>query len=245
MRKGETSSHSNRNPFNSPALASPTTGASSAFGLGTGAFASFGSAKTPKTPGTALDFGSVVGLSTKTPVAEKSTKEVEAKLADMSVTEAQKKTAEDFKKMTLRYTWVFWVRPPVHKSNGFVEYEKTVHEMVKVSNVNDYWVAFKHLKHPSTLPVVTDRHMFKDGIRPIWEDADNKKGGKWELRLKKGIADRYFDETQLALIGDWFDDSEEICGAVISVRNGEDILSMWLRDNDSHKNIKIRYILQL
>src|SRR4051812_13202674 len=59
---GDSSSHGGRNPFNAispitgPGLASPTTG-SSAFGLGSGAFASFGSAgKTPKTPGTAFDF---------------------------------------------------------------------------------------------------------------------------------------------------------------------------------------------
>src|SRR5271154_6365005 len=48
---GDTSSHGKPNPFNaisSPtnAVPSPTVGASSAFGLGSGAFASFGSAKT-------------------------------------------------------------------------------------------------------------------------------------------------------------------------------------------------------
>ncbi|KAK1910635.1 hypothetical protein P3342_008514 [Pyrenophora teres f. teres] len=63
-RFGADSSHGGRNnPFNAMSpltpggLASPTTGGSSAFGLGSGAFASFGSAgKTPKTPGTAFDF---------------------------------------------------------------------------------------------------------------------------------------------------------------------------------------------
>jgi len=141
--------------------------------------------------------------------------------------------------MKLRYTWVFWVRPPVQKTGTFVEYEKTLHSLLKFSNVNDFGLAFKSQKRPSNLPVVTDKHLFKDGIRPIWEDDDNKNGGKWELRLKKGIADRYWEETQFALVGDMFDDSEEICGAVISMRNGEDILSMWLR-NDNNKNVRIR-----
>ena len=183
----------------------------------------------------------MLGMSAKTPVAKKSTKELEEKLADTSLEDKDKpkRTAEDFKKMKLRYTWVFWVRPPVQKTGTFVEYEKTLHSLLKFSNVNDFGLAFKSQKRPSSLPVVTDKHLFKDGIRPIWEDDDNKNGGKWELRLKKGIVDRYWEETQFALVGDMFDDSEEICGAVISMRNGEDILSMWLR-NDNNKNVRIR-----
>jgi hypothetical protein len=44
------------------------------------------------------------------------------------------------------------------------------------------------------------------------------------------------------MVGDQFADaSEEICGAVLSVRNGEDILSIWAR-NESAKAIKIRYV---
>lgn len=244
VRKGDTSAHSNRNPFNSPSvtsLASPTAGASSAFGLGSGAFASFGASKTPKTPGTALDFGGALGISKQNPPAERSVKAVEKQLGDLAVNEQPKpKTADELRAMKLRYTWVQWVRPPVQKSSGYVDYEQTIKSMVQFSNVNDFWLCHRHLSHPSTLPVVTDRHIFKEGIRPIWEDEDNKNGGKWELRLKKGIVDRYFEETQLALIGNLFDDLEEICGAVVSVRNGEDILSIWVR-NDSSKNVRIRY----
>ena len=66
-RFGSTSSHGRNNPFNAvtplstSGISSPTTGASGAFGLGSGAFASFGSAtKTPKTPGTAFDFAKAV-----------------------------------------------------------------------------------------------------------------------------------------------------------------------------------------
>ena len=90
---------------------------------------------------------------------------------------------------------------------------------------------------------MSDYHLFKDGIRPIWEDDDNKHGGKWILRLKKGVADRYWEDILLALIGDQFvETSEEICGVVLSVRNGEDILSIWSRD-ERGRVLKIRYVL--
>jgi len=50
------------------------------------------------------------------------------------------------------------------------------------------------------------------------------KGGKWIVRLKKGLASKYWEELILAIIGEQFDVGKEICGAVISIRGGEDIL---------------------
>lgn len=225
-------------------VASPTTSASSAFGLGSGAFASFGSAKTPKSPGTALNFGSVVGAA-KTPTAEKQVKDLGAprglgtKSSATSLSGSKANTPPPAH--VLRYNWVFWYRPPVAKSNGFVEYEKTLHPIASFGTAEDFFTIYKHLKRPSTLPLVSDYHIFKKGVRPVWEDDENRKGGKWIVRLKKGVADRYWEDLIFAIIGDQFAEaSDEVCGAVLSVRNGEDILSIWTR-NDGGRVLKIRY----
>lgn len=62
------------------------------------------------------------------------------------------------------------------------------------------------------------------------------------MRLKKGVADRYWEDLLLAIVGDQFAEAgEEVCGAVLSVRSGEDVLSVWTRI-DGGRNIKIRYI---
>ncbi|PMD21718.1 IF4E-domain-containing protein [Hyaloscypha hepaticicola] len=242
-RHGDSSSHSNKNPFNamSPSassLASPTAGAASAFGLGSGAFASFGSSKTPKTPGGALDFSSVVGSAAKTPTAEQQIKDLGTRLSKASLTDS--KAATPPPTHSLRHSWVFWFRPPISKSNGFVEYEKTLHPMASFGTVEDFFGIYRHLKRPSTLPLVSDYHIFKKGIRPVWEDDENKRGGKWIVRLKKGVADRYWEDLLIAIIGDQFAEaSEEVCGAVLSVRNGEDILSIWTRNNGG-RVLKIR-----
>jgi len=84
--------------------------------------------------------------------------------------------------------------------------------------------------------------MFKDSIRPVWEDEENKQGGKWIIRLKKGVIDRYWDDMLLAVVGDQFAEAgEEVCGMVVSVRSGEDVFSVWTK-NDGGRNIKIRYV---
>ena len=60
------------------------------------------------------------------------------------------------------------------------------------------------------------------------------------MRLKKGVADRYWEDLLLALVGDQFlDAGEEFCGFVLSVRSGEDVFSIWTK-SDGVKNVKIR-----
>ncbi|KHN74302.1 Eukaryotic translation initiation factor 4E-4 [Toxocara canis] len=78
-----------------------------------------------------------------------------------------------------------------------------------------------------------DFHMFKEGIKPVWEDAANRKGGKWILRLRKGLSSRIWENLLLAMIGEQFLVGEEICGAVCSIRNQEDIVSLWNRTADN------------
>jgi len=239
---GDTSSHSGKaSPFNSltPSLsagvASPTAGASSAFGLGTGAFASFGSsAKTPKTPGTGNDFGQLGGDKQEKDATKEET--IKPKPSSSSLTSKASPGASDH---PIKSTWVVWYRPPTSK---YSDYEKSTIPLASFSSVEAFWTVYAHLKRPSALPSVSDYHIFKKGIRPVWEDEENKRGGKWIVRLKKGVSDRYWEDLLLAIVGDQFAEAgEEVCGAVLSVRSGEDVLSVWTRI-DGGRNIKIRYV---
>jgi translation initiation factor 4E len=187
-----------------------------------------------------------VGVKPQT--SEKVAKDVA--LAKILAPKASNASLADFRNATpppahmLRHSWVFWFRPPISKSNSYLEYEKTLHSMAGFSTAEDFFTIYRHLKRPSTLPPVSDYHVFKKGIRPAWEDDENKRGGKWIVRLRKGVADRYWEDLIFAIIGDQFAEaSEEVCGAVLSVRNGEDILSIWTRNNGG-RVLKIRQVTQ-
>ncbi|KAL7925501.1 translation initiation factor eIF 4e-like domain-containing protein [Trichoderma austrokoningii] len=227
-------------------LVSPTGGASSAFGLGSGAFASFGSfgsAKTPKSGGNPFDsaMGSAVAKQATTS-KDAATKPVARppNMAPISETKASEPPAGATQIHMLKDAWSFWFRPPISKAHGFIEYENTLHGIATVRSAEEFWQIYSHLKRPSNLPVVSDYHLFKKDIRPIWEDEVNRKGGKWVVRLKKGVADRYWEDLLLSLVGDQFGDAgEDVCGAVLSMRNGEDILSIWTR-TDGGRVLKIR-----
>lgn len=137
----------------------------------------------------------------------------------------------------LKHSWKIYYRAPANK---YTDYEKSIIEVGSFPTVEGFWKIYVHLKAPSFLPIVSDYHIFKEKIRPVWEDEYNKNGGKWIIRLKKGVADRYWENLLLAMIGDQFmEANEEVCGAVLSVRGGEDVLSVWTQ-KDGGKNVKIR-----
>ena len=231
-------------PLSTNGVTSPSSGASSAFGLGSGAFASFGSsAKTPKTPGTALDFGNASQTPGDKQDKEQGKGQIDGDVkAKGSASSLASKSSSNSSEHSLKSTWIVWYRPPTSK---YSDYEKSTIPLAHFCTAEAFWIVYTHLKRPSTLPAVSDYHVFKKGIRPVWEDEENKKGGKWIVRLKKGVSDRYWEDLLLAIVGDQFAEAgEEVCGAVLSVRSGEDVLSVWTRI-DGGRNIKIRYDLKL
>jgi len=108
-------------------------------------------------------------------------------------------------------------------------YENSVKIIATVKTVEEFWTCYDYLVRPNTLPTTTDYHFFREGIKPTWEDKLNSCGGKWIVRLRKGLASRYWEEVILALIGSQFTGipDGEVCGAVVSIRYSEDIVSVW------------------
>ncbi|EKM81797.1 hypothetical protein AGABI1DRAFT_112041 [Agaricus bisporus var. burnettii JB137-S8] len=151
----------------------------------------------------------------------------------------------------LRNTWVFYFRQQRSPGNKNVNYEEGIKKISAFSSVESFWSLWTHLASPSNLQPTTDYLLFHTGVRrPVWEDHLNISGGKWIIRLRKGVADRLWEDLVLAIIGDQFDqcgngpvptngeneeedDSSaaynEICGCTISVRQNEDIISLWNR----------------
>jgi len=149
----------------------------------------------------------------------------------------------------LRSTWVFWFRQQRAPGNKITNYEEGIKKISSFASVESFWSLWTHLHPPSALLPTTDYLLFHQGIRrPVWEDPLNLPGGKWILRLRKGVADRIWEDLVLALIGDQFagvapmheDEWPEICGCTISVRQSEDILSVWNRIDEPKLRERIR-----
>lgn len=141
----------------------------------------------------------------------------------------------------LQYSYSFWFSHKQKGSSSNNSYEEMIKHIGAFSSVQQFWAYYCHMARPSQLPSPSDIHLFKCGIKPLWEDDANKDGGKWIIRLKKGISPRCWEYLILAIIGEQFFVGNEICGAVISIRPYEDIISVWNRiSSDRTLTDKIR-----
>lgn len=126
-------------------------------------------------------------------------------------------------------------------------YASSINKIGSFDSVEGFFGIYDHLVKVSDLDTancVTDYHLFREGITPTWEDAKNKRGGKWIVRLRKveGLSALYFEELLLALIGEQFGNvGIHVCGVVASCRTNEDIISVWNADaEDKDATNKIR-----
>uniref|UniRef100_A0A2K6EHR2 Eukaryotic translation initiation factor 4E family member 2 n=1 Tax=Propithecus coquereli TaxID=379532 RepID=A0A2K6EHR2_PROCO len=122
----------------------------------------------------------------------------------------------------LWYNYTFWYsrRTPGHPTSS-QSYEQNIEQIGTFASVEQFWRYYSHMVHPRDLTGHSDFHLFKEGIKPMWEDDANKNGGKWIIQLRKGL------NLILAMLGEQFMVGEEICRPVVSVCFQEDIISTW------------------
>lgn len=142
----------------------------------------------------------------------------------------------------LQYAFSFWFskRAPGRQQSP-QNYEQSIRYVGSFASVEQFWHLYSHMVRPNDLNGHCDVHLFKESIKPMWEDEKNKIGGRWIVRLRKGLASRCWENMILAMLGEQFMVGEEICGAVVSVRHQEDIVSIWNQNsNDTQSKQRIR-----
>jgi len=113
------------------------------------------------------------------------------------------------------------------------DYEKSIKPIGEFETVEGFWTVYNHIRRPNDIPSTTELHLFRAGVKPIWEDRANQHGGKLTVRLTKGLASRFWETILLAIIGEQFDTGDEITGAVLSLRAHEDVIAIWNRNADN------------
>ena len=95
-------------------------------------------------------------------------------------------------------------------------------------------IAQNNITATSDLALKSDYHMFKEGVRPEWEDVQNKHGGKWSYQFKDKRSvpiDDVWLNVMLAAIGETLEDENdgEVMGVVVNVRKGFYRVGVWTR----------------
>jgi len=138
-------------------------------------------------------------------------------------------------KHPLMNKWTLWFTKPSPPNSGdnWAEYLK---EVVTFDSVEEFWGIYNNITKTSDLAIKSDYHLFKHGVRPEWEDVQNKYGGKWAYvfkkeRLSNVSIDELWLHVMLAAIGETLEKEgdNEIMGVVVNVRRGFHRVSVWTR----------------
>ncbi len=138
----------------------------------------------------------------------------------------------------LQNAWTLWY----FRNDRTRYWEDNQRPVITVQTIEDFWAVINHVELSSRLHSGCDYSLFKSGIKPMWEDDQNRRGGRWLINLdKKQRAmklDNFWLEVMLCLIGEAFGDHGQLVnGAVMSVRNKGDKIGIWLGDASKAESV--------
>ncbi|KAI5923878.1 translation initiation factor eIF 4e-like domain-containing protein [Camillea tinctor] len=135
-------------------------------------------------------------------------------------------------KHPLQNNWTLWfTKPP---SGQGASWNDLLKKVITFNTVEEFWGIYNNIAPVSDLAMKSDYHLFKEGVRPEWEDPQNKHGGKWSYQFKDkrsvDINDLWL-HTMLAAIGETLEEEEdgEVMGVVVNVRKAFFRIGVWTR----------------
>jgi|Transcript_116766 translation initiation factor 4E len=133
------------------------------------------------------------------------------------------------KDLPLRYPWAIWEQI-MQSSDKASQYSDATHKVAQFTTVQEFWKLWNHMPQPSELleqkrmvreqpdglHVIDAIMIFRENIRPEWEDKLNANGGHFQFQLKPNIGggqiDEYWNNLVLGMIGATLDPADMITG---------------------------------
>ncbi|WWC98171.1 hypothetical protein V866_005062 [Kwoniella sp. B9012] len=156
------------------------------------------------------------------------------------------------KEHPLRHAWTLFFDSKTYKPDpstlaqsqkeggkALTEYEMTLLTVGRFDTVEGFARHLNNIRLPSLLNKNSNYHMFKNGIRPMWEDPSNANGGKWVILFRNSppTLDVAWANLTMALVGEMLDEEDEVCGIVASNRPKIDRIQIWTRSRDDHEKL--------
>ena len=125
--------------------------------------------------------------------------------------------------------FVFWYH--INEISADQEYESQIKKLAEFETLEDFWAIFQYLKKPDDCKQAIEFQLFKNPIKPMWEDENNKDGGRIALKLRKEYSNLVWEELVFAFIGGYFakEIKDEINGLVINCKKDFNTLQIWIK----------------
>lgn len=147
-------------------------------------------------------------------------------------TDDTEENEEMFKKdLPLRYNWVIWEQIMQSNDGKSSQYSDATQKVASFGSVHEFWRFWNHMPQPSELlgqkrmvreqpdglHVIDALMIFREDIRPEWEDKMNAQGGHFQFQLKPSVGggqvDEYWNNLVLGMIGATIEPADMITGA--------------------------------
>ncbi|OAG23208.1 eukaryotic translation initiation factor-like protein 4E type 3-A [Alternaria alternata] len=145
-----------------------------------------------------------------------------------------------------RFKWMFWAE----KGQQAAPKDKVASEeyLTRPKPLGDQIVSVKEFyQHFNNIPVENLKlrdsiHLFHLGVKPVWEDPRNTRGGAWYFKVSKDLAAQFWHEMCLLAVGDVLQGAvetkrasfnDDICGISYSVRWNAVQIAVWNRDAEN------------
>lgn len=130
----------------------------------------------------------------------------------------------------LRYNWAIWEQVMQSSDGKAGQYSDATRKVAGFATVQEFWKLWNHMPQPSELldqkrmvreqsdglHVIDAIMIFRENIRPEWEDKQNATGGHFQFQLKPSVGggqiDEYWNNLVLGMIGNTIDPSNMITG---------------------------------
>ncbi|KAK5117828.1 hypothetical protein LTR85_008803 [Meristemomyces frigidus] len=131
--------------------------------------------------------------------------------------------------------------------DGEDDYEARLEKLAVIDDVRKFWNVFNNFPIHN-LALRDSIHLFHKGVKPVWEDPRNTRGGAWTFRVPKSQAQEFWQEVCMMAIGEQLQNAvhdetrerfrDDICGVSLGVRFNSMLVQIWNRDGEHQEGIE-------
>jgi hypothetical protein len=103
--------------------------------------------------------------------------------------------------LPLQYHWTFWYDK---HAEGSLDYDDRLYVLYEdVADIATFYRVYNNYPWEK-IPQRDTVHIFRKGVKPVWEDPENLRGGCWRFRVPKRKAQAFFHEIAILCLANEF-----------------------------------------
>ncbi|ADO67253.1 putative eIF-4E [Cafeteria roenbergensis virus] len=133
--------------------------------------------------------------------------------------------------------WTLWIHQSKNNwtINGF-------NNLYTINTIKDFWTLHNSWEVNGGIHL-NNYFLMKDDIQPLWECAENKKGGCWSFKVKDTQSQELWNDISTFMIsGNLSENMDDINGlSITKKKNGWIIIKIWNKNNKNSSLKNINY----